>query len=221
MFYDNSSGKVAPPNGLSARALKAKNKAASVAAKNAAQNRLGSAAQSAATAAQLAAQSAAAQGQVAAQSAADTISAASRNAAENLGQQVRQGVDTARGWAAPRLEMAADYTTDYTAKAAEVANKKLAPKVSGALRNTARQVRPEKSRGRTVLQAVLISIAALAGAGAIAALVQRQRTKAQKENDVMDVGDASEPTSPVPGQAGSPADQTGVPVNGQTSSSAW
>lgn len=217
MFYDNSNGKFVPPNGLSARALKAKDKAASFAAQNAAgtaRDRLGSAAQSAATAAQLAAQSAAAQGQLAAKSAADTVTSASRNA-------VRQGVYTARDWAAPRLETAADLTTDYTAKAAEAANKKLAPKVSGALRNTARQVRPEKNRGRTVLQAILISIAALAGAGAIAVLVQRQRTKAQKENDVMDVGDASEPTSPVPGQTGSSAERVGVPVNGQASSSGW
>jgi len=214
VFYDKSNSKFVPPNGLSARALKASNNAAQAAQ---------SAAQSATTAAQLAAQSAAEKAaekaqvaaekaQPAAQSAAENLGPAARTAAQEVSKSVRQGVQSARGWAAPRIETAADYWSDSAA-----------PKVTDALRTTARQVKPQESTGRSVLKAILLSIAGLAGAGAIAILVQRQlgKSASRKEDgsDVMDAGDSGDPATAVPGQTASPAAQAGVPVNGQ--SSAW
>lgn len=216
MFYDNSSGKFVPPNGLSARALKASNTAAQ-AAQTAAQSAAAAAqlaAQSAAQSVRPVAQSAAQNVRPVAQSAAQNVGSASRSAAEEMSRSVRQGVNSARGWVAPRLETAADYTTDS-----------VAPRVSGALRSTARQVRPDHSRSRSVIQVILLSIAALAGAGAVAVLIQRQRGKftgrKDSEHDVVDVGDAGEPAAPVPGQKTSPAETTSAGVNGQASATRW
>lgn len=203
MFFDNSNGKFVPPNGLSARALQASSAAQDAAI--AARNRLTPAAQSAATAAQLKAQAAAAAAQVKAQAAAAAAQQAAQSAAMS-----------ARGWAAPRLETAADYWSNSAA-----------PRVHGALRSTAQRVSPEDSKGtgRSMLQVILLSIAALAGAGAVAAVIQRQRGKlaARKdsESDVMDVGDSNEPTASVPGQAASSSETADAGMNGQASPSRW
>src|ERR1700728_3228102 len=92
-----------------------------------------------AAAASKAAQSAAATAQTAAQTAAQSVNSAAQTAAAEVSKGVKQGVYQARGWAAPVLENAAEYTTST-----------LAPKVSTALRSTAQQVRPEdvrKSKG--------------------------------------------------------------------------
>lgn len=108
--------------------------------------------------------------------AAQNAAAASQAAAEALGNaahttavEVNKGVHSARIWAAPRLENAADYTTDT-----------MAPKVSAALRATARQIAPEDMRRKRTSQTLTWSVlaaAVLAGAGAAAALVrQRYRT---------------------------------------------
>jgi hypothetical protein len=85
---------------------------------------------------------------------------------------VRKGVHDARGWAAPRLEDAADAVTAS-----------VAPKVSSALRSTARQVRPGDTRSpakagiRKLLNwRWLLAIGAtLAAAGTTAAVTMRRR----------------------------------------------
>ena len=84
-------------------------------------------------------------------------------------QGVRQGVQGAREWAAPRLE-----------DAAEAVDTTVAPKVSSALRSTAAQVRPSGTK-RTGIRRLLdwrlllgIS-AAVAAAGAGAAVTMRRR----------------------------------------------
>jgi hypothetical protein len=86
-------------------------------------------------------------------------------------QGVRQGVEGAREWAAPRLEDAADAVTAS-----------VAPKVASALRSAARQVRPEGTRSaRTGVRSMLTwrwllgAGAAVAAAGAAAAFAMRQR----------------------------------------------
>lgn len=200
MFSDKSSGKFVPPNGLSARALNASNAAAQAAQ---------AAALSAAASGQQAAQSAAQNVAPVAQSAAENLGSASRNAAQGMGRSLRQGVYSARGWAAPRLDTAADYWTDSAA-----------PRVSAALHTTARRVDPDDGGSRSVLKAILLSIAGLAGAGAVAMLIQRQLGKStvRKESDVVDAGDDSgKPTAP--GQTTAPAEAASADLNGQTSAS--
>jgi trimeric autotransporter adhesin len=143
------------------RAAKRAQKASSVAAANAANAAQNAAltAQNAAGIAQVAAQNAA----VVATNAAHSANDAAQMAAAGLSKGVRQGVYTARTWAAPRLDSAADYTTTT-----------VAPKVSTALRNTARQVRPPEpansKRSSILTWSVLgASVLAALGAGAAAA----------------------------------------------------
>jgi trimeric autotransporter adhesin len=144
------------------RARKASSAAAAnaaIAAQNAALT-----AQNAASMAQVAAQNAAVVATNAAHSASDTA----QMAAVGLSKGVRQGVYTARSWAAPRLDSAADYTTAT-----------VAPKVSTALHNTARQVRPAEpaSSKRSTLTWSLLGASILAAVGAGAA-VARYRYRA-------------------------------------------
>jgi hypothetical protein len=112
----------------------------------------------------------------AAQSAAQSAQAAAQVAAQGVGKSVRQQVHTARGWAAPRLENAADYCTATAA-----------PRVSSAIRATARQVSPEDtkaSKSRVRASWSFLVIAALAAAGAAAAVaVARRRYKAAMDAD--------------------------------------
>ena len=79
---------------------------------------------------------------------------------------VRQGVQDAREWAAPRLDDAADAVTTT-----------VAPKVSSALHATAEQVRPTAKSGTRWLDWRLLLGAgiALAAAGAGAAIAMRRR----------------------------------------------
>jgi hypothetical protein len=144
-------------------ALTAQNAAgtAQTAAKNAAMT-----AQHAADAAQVAAKNAAVTAHHAAGTAQTTAHNASDTAqavASNLSKNVKVRVHTARKWAAPRLESAADYTTST-----------VAPKVSEALRTTADKVTPAEpeSSKRKVLAWSLFGAAVLAGLGAAAALVR-------------------------------------------------
>lgn len=133
--------------------------AATANATNAAQN-AALAAQNAAGVAQAAAQNAA----VIAANAAQNASDAAQTAATGLSNGVRQGVYTARSWAAPRLDNAADYCTTT-----------VAPKVSSALRTTARQVRPvdtTTSKRSSMLTWSLLGAAILAALGAAAVLVR-------------------------------------------------
>jgi hypothetical protein len=191
VFYSKASTKPAGPNNLSARARDAGTAAAQAAA------------QSAQAAAHTAAQSA----QAAAHTAALTAQAAAQTAAQGMGKSARQGVYVARGWAAPRLENAADYTTTT-----------VAPRVADALRSTARQVRPEdvsprRSAMRAVLSISILAAAALAAVGAVAILVRHQYKSAMDadtQEDVVDVEDRHEPAAErgasVPGQSAAPTE---------------
>src|ERR1700761_8216239 len=121
------------------------------------------AAQSAAIAAQNAAVAATSAAQNAT-SVAQNASGAAKTAASSLSKGLNDKVYTARSWAAPRLDNAADYCTTT-----------VAPKVSSALRTTARQVRPtdmRKSKRSSILTWSLLGAAVLAGLGAAAVLVR-------------------------------------------------
>lgn len=184
---------------ISAEALAARAKDVSTTAATAAQN--------AAAAAQTAAQTATMAAQVAAQE----VSTAAQLAATN----VNKGVYNARVWAAPQLENAAEYTTTT-----------LAPKVSAALRSTARQITPEDvrpKRSSSVLTWSFLAAAVLAAAGAAAVLIrQRYRTAMAadtEEEAAAGTPGATDPAgSPAAGAAGSTAD---AEVNGRVSPSSW
>jgi len=144
-----------------------------------------SAAQSAADVAQSAAQTAAEVAQAAAQNAAElaqtavgaaqnaahnaadlaqTAGEAAQSAASTVTKEVKDKVLTARKWAAPRLETAADYTTSTAA-----------PKVSSALRSTAKQVSVDTgSSKRKIVGWSVFGIAVLAGLGAAAAVFRNR-----------------------------------------------
>jgi cobalamin biosynthesis Mg chelatase CobN len=178
VFYSKLNSTPAALEGLSTRARIA----SSVATQNAQL-----AAQTAQQAAQTAAKSAAKAAQAAAQSAAADAGSAAQSAAHEMGRSVRGGVDSARGWAAPQLESAADYTTDT-----------VAPKIAEALRSTARQVRPASARRRSALAWSLLAVGAIAAVGAVAAVaIVRQKYKAameaDSESDLMDIEDKDEP----------------------------
>lgn len=162
-------------------------------------------AQNAATAAQNAAGTA----QVAAQNAAQT-------AAANLSHGWRQGVHTARSWAAPRLDSAADYCTTT-----------VAPKVSAALHTTARQVEPKRSRSSRVTWS-LIGAAVAAAVGAAAAMAYRfwvasdeshEVTVIDKEESVEGTEGASGPDGTRKATAQDGDSETSV--NGRVSASGW
>jgi trimeric autotransporter adhesin len=193
-----------------AQAAAAKAQAASAAAAQKAASR----AQAAGAAAATRAQGASATAQTAAKSAADTI---------NSG--VRQGVLSARSWAAPKLEDAAEYTTST-----------VAPKVSGVLRATAGKVSPAdtKSRKMSALTWSLLAAAIAAGIGAVAALV-RYRYQAAISADsetaadvVVVTEDPLTGTQPASTQVGDQLETTpddpaaaDASVNGRVSSTGW
>jgi hypothetical protein len=155
------------------RAQKASTAAAANAA-NAAQN-AAVAAQNAAGVAQVATQNAA----VVAANAAHNASDAAQTAAAGVSKSVGQGVYTARIWTAPRLDSAADYWTTT-----------LAPKVSIALQNTARQVRPAeptRSKRSSMLTWSLLGASILAALGAGAAVARyRYRTAIAADSETAD-----------------------------------
>ena len=159
------------------KAAKRAQKASSVAAANAASAAQNAAltAQNAAGMAQVAAQNAA----VVATNAAHNASGAAQTAAAGLSKGTRQGVYTARSWAAPRLDSAADYTTTT-----------IAPKVSTALRNTARQVRPPEpasSKRSSMLTWSVLGASILAALGAAAAAARyRYRTAIAADSETAD-----------------------------------
>ena len=98
-------------------------------------------------------------------------------------QGVRQGVQDAREWAAPRIEQAVYDAREWAAPriddAADAVTTTVAPKVSSALHATAQQVRPAESASgvrrllnwRWLLGAGVV----LAAAGAGAAIAMRRR----------------------------------------------
>jgi hypothetical protein len=99
-------------------------------------------------------------------------------------QGVRQGVQGAKEWAAPRLEDAVLGAREWAAPRLEVAadtvDTTVAPKVSSALRSTAAQVRPSGTK-RTGIRRLLdwrllLGVGtAMAAAGAGAAITMRRR----------------------------------------------
>jgi hypothetical protein len=207
-----------------AKRAQAASSAAAANATNAAQN-AALATQNAAGVAQTAAQNAA----VIAASTAQNASGAAQTAAANLSNGVRQGVYTARTWAAPRLEVAADYTTAT-----------VAPKVSAALRSTARQVSPADTTTskRSVVTWSVLGAAVLAALGAAAAVMRyRYRAAIAAETETADeteteseevLGDStgSQPASASPDDAESEAAKPTVqspetPVNGRVTTPGW
>lgn len=203
------------------KAAKQAQKAGSVAAANAA-----AAAQNAAVTAQNAAglaQTAAQNATVVATNAALTASEAAQAAAANVNKGVRQGVFSARSWAAPRLESAADYTS-----------KTLAPKVSDALRATARQVSPPdaKSSRKRVLAWTALGAAIATALGAAAAVARyRYQTAIAADSETADeevmADSAGSQAAPVSAEDKKPADAKSkdegaeTSANGRVATSGW
>lgn len=180
-------------------------------------------AQNAASMAQVAAQNAAAIAANAASSASDAAQAAASGVNRGV-KGVRQGVYTARTWAAPRLDNAADYCTAT-----------VAPKVSAALRTTARQVSPDKpatSKRSSVLTWSLLgaAVAAAVGAAAVmaryryrAAIAADSETADEAEEEVLGDSTGSRP-APVTADGPPPAAKdpaTEKSANGRVTSSGW
>jgi hypothetical protein len=162
---------------------------------------------------------------------------AGKRAGTTAVQGVRQGVQDARDWAAPRfedavhgarewaaprLEDAADAVTGTVApKVAETVTGTLAPKVSSALRSTARQVRPADSRTgfRRMLSLRWLfaagAVAAAAGAGAAIAMRRRYASAtAEAKNDAAESPEAE--AAPRPGESAADAARRSE-VNGRVS----
>ena len=179
-----------------------------------------SAAQNAASAAQNAANLAAA----AAASAAQNASGAAQTAAAGVTKGVKQGVYSARSWAGPRLDNAAEYCTTT-----------VAPKVSAALHSTARQVtppEPKSSKRSSVVTWSLLGAAILAALGAGAAAARyRYRAAIEADSEAADeevpgdsAGSQAAPNSPDGTQpmAEKPKGQDAeTSVNGQVTASGW
>jgi hypothetical protein len=202
------------------RAAKRAQKASSAAAASAA-----SAAQNAA----LTAQNAAGLAQTAAQNAAIVATNAAHGAgdyaqttATGINKGVRQGIYTARSWAAPRLDSAADYCTTTAA-----------PRVSAALRSTARQIRPADTRSKrsSILTWSLLGAAILAALGATAAVARYYRTAIAADSETADEevmadseGSQAAPAGPdgkKPADAKSNDQGAETSVNGRVTSSGW
>ena len=138
-------------------------------------------------------------------------------------QGVRQGVQDAKEWAAPRLEVAVQGAREWAAPRLEVAadavDITVAPKVSSALRSTAAQVRPNNGTKRTGIRRLLdwrllLGVgAAVAAAGAGAAITMRRRY-ASATAEAKDATESSEDERGV--QAGDTAsDAARSEVNGR------
>jgi len=114
-------------------------------------------------------------------------------------QGVRQGVEGARGWAAPRIHDAADAITAS-----------VAPKVSSALHSAAKTVEPVAPGRRGIRRLfdwrLMVGVgAAVVAACAAAAVALRQRyesaTMAAEDSETDVANKADDPTGEVPGQA--------------------
>ncbi|HEY1666176.1 MAG TPA: hypothetical protein VGG54_10825 [Trebonia sp.] len=204
------------------KAAKRAQKASSAAAANAANAAQNAAltAQNAAGVAQVVAQNAA----VVATNAAQTASGAAQTAATGVSKGVKQGVYNARSWAAPRIDTAADYCATT-----------VAPKVSTALHNTARQVRPvepTKSKRSSILIWSVLGAAVLAALGAAAAMARyRYRAEIAAESEDADEevlpDSAGGQTASASPDAKRPASEklkdqdTETSVNGRVTASGW
>jgi hypothetical protein len=137
-------------------------------------------------------------------------------------QGVRQGVQGAREWAAPRVYDAREWAAPRIDDAADAVTTTVAPKVSSALHATAEQVRPVSTADtgtRRLLswRWLLGAGIALAAAGAGAAIAMRRRYASATE----EAKNATEsPEEDRAAQDGEPADGTaiGSEVNGRVTS---
>ena len=202
MFHSKTDTKASAAVNLADKARGAGNAAAqsAQAATQAAAAQAAQAAAAQAAHAAHAAQEAAAHAAHVAQEAAEKAAVGVSVAAQGVGKSVRQGVHTARGWAAPRIENAADYTTDT-----------VAPRVSEVLRTTARQVSPEDTRAkrsvRSTLSWTFLAAAVLTAAGAAAAVIRhryRAAMEADTEADSTEAGTADDEAA-----GGNPAEVNG------------
>ena len=137
--------------------------------------------------------------QAAAQTAAQATAQGAQSAMAGMNSGLRAGTYSARSWVAPRLENAADYTTQMAPVVSQLLVKKVAPAVSQTLRNTARQVSPEdvrKPRWRSAFAWIALVATAVAGTGAgiLAWRRYRESMAADTEPDtvVHNAGDADE-----------------------------
>ena len=129
-----------------------------------------------------------------------------KRAGSTAAQGVRKGVHGARGWAAPRLEDAAEAVTAT-----------VAPKVSSALRSTAEQIRPDGAKSaktgfRRLLnwRWLLAAGGLVAAAGTTAAVAMRRRYTSATEEAKDASGPADEATpSPEDAHNGTHADANG------------
>ena len=133
-------------------------------------------------------------------------------------QGVRQGVQGAKEWAAPRLEDAVHDAREWAAPrledAAQAVTTTVAPKVSSALLSTAQQVRPngpKKTGIRRLLswRWLLGAGAAVTAAGAGAAIAMRRRYASATE----EAKNATEP--PEDDRGATPDESLRSEVNGQ------
>ncbi len=168
----------------------------------------------------------------AAQAAAQEVAQRAQVAAASANAGLRAGTHSARGWAGPRLEEAAEYTTTTAAPAVSAAlTNTVAPRVSSALRTTAWQVTPPDLRRKRSLRSALawsaLSATVLAAAGAVGTLVWRRYREAmdadsEPDTTVTSAGDdakASDGSQGEDAQSGdkAPADQEA----GKSATSAW
>lgn len=207
MFSAKVKDKVSGAGSVASRARDASVAAAKAAASS-------SAAQSAAAAAQNAAQTAAQGAATAAQSAAQGVNSAAQTAAANVSKGVKQGVFGARGWAAPRLESAADYVTATAG-----------PKVSSALRATAKQVSPpdtRRSKLRSALTWSVLGAAVLAAAGAAGVMVRKRYQAAMAADTELDTAEGAANSPDTKGDStGTASASKDAGVNGRVSASGW
>ena len=122
-------------------------------------------------------------------------------------QGVRQGVQDAKEWAAPRLEDAVQGAREWAAprieEAAEAVTTTVAPKVSSALLSTARQVRTGGTK-RTGIRR-LLNWRWLLGAGAVIAAAGTGAAVAMRRRYASATAEAKNATE-------SPEEQAGEPV---------
>lgn len=173
------------------------------------------AAQAASAAAQSAAQTAAQTATSAAQAAAQSANSAAHTAAAGVNKGVKQGVHNARGWAAPMIHNAADYTSST-----------LAPKVSSALHATADQVAPQDASRRKIRSIITwsaLGVAVAAALGAAGVLARKRYQDAMAADTEADATDGTTPTATdaAAESAGTAGTSTEAGVNGRVSTSGW
>ena len=130
---------------------------------------------------------------------------AGKRAGTTAVQGVRQGVQGAREWAAPRLDDAVQGAKEWTAPkledAAEAVTSTVAPKVSSALLSAADQVKP--SPKRTGIRRLLnwrwllgaSAVAAAAGAGAAVAMRRRYTSATTEAKNATESPETGEPVT--------------------------